>query len=586
MALHHDVFSPKSVKRRSCRIHRQSSALARATILMLDKSDADYSPVHMRTTGLSQGWKLAPAFLILLTVAFGYYFVDGPATPDSTTLFNDHSAALQVFTVAEMLLACAIAGTAGSRRHAATTSQLAAIFAPLLWVWGHKSLGDHLFEIGIILLAWAVAARFAHVQMVLRQKDDVNLSHQQQYQRAIDKRDAQLSEAHSSRIRVIATASHEIRQPVHALGMLVERLRVDPRAGLLRSQADEISSVVNTLAHGLELLLDISRLEAGTVLVKSTTFKLNDLIDRIYAENLPAASKKGLRLILDSREMLLVQTDAVLLHGILSNFVSNAIRYTDFGEVTLTCISRGKAEVWIHVVDTGRGIPDSMHENIFREYVRVDPANQSVQGFGLGLAIVRRTAALLGASLEMSSRLGRGSRFSVSVPLSSDPGARVDSISVGVARAAAVTRSLSGLRGLLVDNDIVVLRSMEGMVRSWGCSPVTSVSVADLEVKLEHLSSDEFDFIVADYHLGTGSQTGLDAIRLVRSLSSRFVPATVLTADLNVRVSSLNEADVQVLHKPVLPVRLRAAIEEMFAQGQRRNQDGLSAPGQAPGQLL
>jgi len=444
------------------------------------------------------------------------------------------------------------------------------LFGSLLVGWALESTpSEHLALPVAVAAAWALCS-LVHARTVASGMQAGALARRRHEDaEALRERNRLLAESNASRIRVLSTASHEIRQPVHALGMLVERLRVEPLAAQVRGQVDEIASVVHTLAHGLELLLDISRLDAGTVRVNLSSFPLRDLLERVCGDNEPLARGKGLRLRCDTATPARVRTDPMLLHGIVTNFVSNAIRYTEHGSVTISIEARQPDEVWVHVSDTGRGIPDDMHEAIFHEYVRVDRENQSVQGFGLGLAIVRRTALLLGLRIEMKSRLGQGSRFSIGVPVSTEPAKPEELAGLGTAPAASVSRNLIGLRGLLLDNDPVVLRGMEGMARSWGCRPVVSTSVDDLRRKLEHVAEDEFDFIIADFHLGADCPTGLDAIAMVRQRASRFIAATLLTGDVNVRPPFPGLPDVHVLHKPVMPARLRAAIDEMASESRK-----------------
>ncbi len=369
-----------------------------------------------------------------------------------------------------------------------------------------------------------------------------------------------LEAAHQSKNRILTTASHEVRQPVHALGLLVERLRVDPDAKLVRDQIDTIASVVRSLAHSLGLLLDISRLEAGSVQPSMRNFSIGPLLERLAAENQAAAAEKGLRLAFDACTWH-VRSDPGLLHGILSNFVSNAIRYTERGSVSITARRDDKA-MWIDVTDTGAGIPADMQQEIFREYVRLDLENQSVHGFGLGLAIVKRTADLLGLEVVVDSQVGHGSRFSVSVPLAD---AAADAADAGDTEepAAAWQRSLAGTRGILIDNDPIVLTGMESMLSAWGCQVIVARSCQELESKLAHVQT-RLDFIIADFHLGTNVPTGMDAIQLARRRLGRGLPAAVLTGDLNIRsIAPGDSAHIRVLHKPVLPSKLRGIIESM-----------------------
>lgn len=383
----------------------------------------------------------------------------------------------------------------------------------------------------------------------------------------------ELHESTTSRVRILGTVSHEVRQPVHALGMMVERLRIDPQSLEFRPQIDEIASVVRSLAHSLALLLDINRLDAGTVNVKKSTTGIQVLLERLTREFAVDARRKGLTLECHSDLNVRVETDFALFYGAVANFVSNAIRYTDRGYVKVFTSAKGPDEIWLHIRDSGRGISQDKVKDIFEEYVRLDRENQAAQGFGLGLAIVRRTAHLLGLQIEVDSQIGVGSEFRISVPCFTETQANAAASSV-VARQSTVSRSLVGLRVVLVDNDASVLRGIDSIVRSWGCVPLACLSVDELAEKLQHMPGADFDCIVADFHLGAGQPNGLAAIELVREHMQKFVSATIFTGDLSIRSADLPVPDVHVAHKPVVPARICVMFEEMSAETKRRRPAG------------
>lgn len=381
----------------------------------------------------------------------------------------------------------------------------------------------------------------------------------------LNERNRQLEELNRTKNEVLTSASHELRQPVHALGLLVERLRVDPDAAAFRPTVDALASIIDTLSEALGSLLNIARLDSGSITPHRHVFELKTLFDKLRDDFEPAFASKGLRFVVDVPTGVWLHTDDTLLHSIVSNFVSNALRYTERGSVAIAYRTDEHGQSWIDVTDTGRGVPESMKEKIFREYVRLEVEGQAIQGFGLGLAIVKRTCTLLGLALSVDSELGRGSRFSVGVPVVNAP----DHPSPAPTRNALQpigSASMVGLNALIVDNDSVVLSGMESMLRAWGCRVVMARSVADLRAKLAHVRVDDFDFMIADFHLGSNEPNGMDAIRLVRSLLTKHLPIAVLTGDVNVRSDNLaNGESVLVLHKPLLPSRLKKAIEAMAA---------------------
>lgn len=428
----------------------------------------------------------------------------------------------------------------------------------------------------LALAALACVALSRQAQARLQAHRDERARHHDTAE-ALRARSRELQEATTSRIRILGTVSHEIRQPVHALGMMVERLRIDPGTTEFRGQIDEIGAVVRSLAHSLAMLLDISRLDAGTVNVKKGTESVQVLMDRLRREFAVDARRKHLMLDCSSALDLKIETDIALFYNALANFVSNAIRYTDQGHVKVHASRKSEQELWIHVSDSGRGIPPDKLGEIFNEYVRLDREHQSAQGFGLGLAIVKRTAQLLDLSIQVDSRPGVGSEFRISVPCTGPQGAP-GAHSTTMPRPSMVSRSLVGLRVVLVDNDEPVLRGMDSMVRGWGCVPLPCQSVAELQDKLDDMAGEEVDCIIADFHLGAGMPNGLDAIELVRRRVPTPVAATLFTGDLSIRRADLPLPDIRVAHKPVVPGRTLALLEEMAAEARRHRAQDASRP--------
>jgi signal transduction histidine kinase/CheY-like chemotaxis protein len=427
-----------------------------------------------------------------------------------------------------------------------------------------------------IAAAWAFSEILARRAAFLKRRFSQMAVRHGQAMDALRLKSQELENSTSNRVRILGTVSHEIRQPVHALGMMVERLRIDPNSIEFRPQLDEVAAVVRSLAHSLALLLDISRLDAGTVKVKTSLTSLQVLLERLNREFGFDARRKGLTLECHSDSDVRIETDFALFYGVVANFVSNAIRYTDRGYIKVFTSPKSTGEIWIHVRDSGRGIPQSRLQDIFDEYVRLDRENQAAQGFGLGLAIVRRTAALLGLEVSVESQVGVGSEFRVSVRCSSLSQAAA-AAATPATRQSTVSRSLVGLRVVLVDNDAAVLRGIDSIVRSWGCVPLACQSVDELAGKLSLMPGIAFDCIVADYHLGPGQPNGLAAIELVRHHVQHFVSATIFTGDLNIRPADLPLPEA---HKPVVPARISVMFEEMAAETRRRRPeaDALSEP--------
>ncbi len=446
---------------------------------------------------------------------------------------------------------------------------LPAALMPLAIAWilnGTDEAPGYLASIGLV---WLFAATISAQRYLLSRQLKNTVAECRALTEQFFASREQLSQAHRSQTRILTTASHDLRQPVHALGLLVERLRMDVEAVAVRDQIETIGAVSQSLAYSLGLLLDISRLETGTVTATLVPISLLEIFEQLEAQHSASARAKSIRLHFEHSRVW-VESDPVLLQSILGNLLSNAIRYTDAGSVSVV-VRRAEASVWIDVVDTGVGVPTERQNEIFGEYVRLADHRPSPEGFGLGLAIVRRTADLLGHRLELDSHVGHGSRFSIQLPLSADRQEQKRDLDV------QINKSLSGKRGLLIDNDPIVLKGMESMLQAWGCSVVSAESFEELKFKLEFLNLD-IDFVIADYHLNSGGQNGIDAIREIRARSSKYIPATLLTGDIGMRsASEHSESYIRVMHKPVQPSRLRLVIDAMIEETPKTPKDERSA---------
>ncbi|UCL88974.1 ATP-binding protein [Pseudomonas sp. HS-18] len=366
--------------------------------------------------------------------------------------------------------------------------------------------------------------------------------------------------ADQAKSRFLAAASHDLRQPIHALGLFVgalaalaERGPVDARQA--RDIATRLRAMLGNLGDLLNGLLDISRLDAGVVPVAREPISLRKLFGDLQGEFAGTASERNLRWrVCESR--LWVDSDPLLLKRVLDNLLSNAFRYTRSGGVLLGCRRRGR-ELEIQVIDTGVGIHSSQQEVIFDEFVQLHNAERDrKQGLGLGLAIVRHTARLLGHRLILHSLPGRGSVFSLRVPLAEAP--------LQVAAPPEPGERGPGLGIMVVEDQYDVLHALCNLLEVWGhrVYPGTSALLAcQRHIEASHLGHAPVDLILTDYRLGEG-QTGADAIRRIRSYLSRRVPALIVTGDTSPeRLREAAASGSQLLHKPLDTDQLRAAID-------------------------
>lgn len=362
--------------------------------------------------------------------------------------------------------------------------------------------------------------------------------------------------ANTAKSRFFAAASHDLRQPLHALGLFGEALKQRVAAGELETLANQISSSIASLETLLNALLDASRLDAGSIEVRKRHFPANQLFEHIQQQYEGPAGIKGLKLKVRPTNWIL-HSDPVLLERILINLVSNALRYTPAGRILVAGRRRGNS-LLIQVWDTGIGIPQNALETIFEEYVQLNnPDRDRENGLGLGLAIVSRTASLLGLRISVRSRVGHGSVFSVAVPLGSTH-------QIAPAESASpVAASLQGMLAVLVDDEAPILRAMESLFKTWGVAIVTGRSAEEALEQLRQLNSTP-DFLITDYSL-PGDTDGIEVVRQFRQKFGMDLPALVLTGDTAAdTLQRITEAGLKVMHKPVRPARLRAALAHLL----------------------
>ncbi|NTF90875.1 hybrid sensor histidine kinase/response regulator [Agrobacterium rhizogenes] len=369
--------------------------------------------------------------------------------------------------------------------------------------------------------------------------------------------------ADRSKTRFLAAASHDLRQPTHALSLLVSTLAIlgqrgDVASRTARELAAKAKAVVGNLSGLLNALLDISRLDAGVVTVTKEPVSLNRLFAELRDEFANAAGERGLGWrTVDST--LSVDSDPIMLKRILDNLVSNAFRYSTKGRVLLGCRRRG-ASVEIQVWDTGAGIPADQQKAIFEEFVQLhNPERDRTQGLGLGLAIVRRTAQLLGHPLRLVSTEGRGSLFALTVPVAASvtSEARTDNSRIITESALAIA---------VIDDERDALDAISLLLETLGYRVYAGRSAAEACLAHAEASPDgtaPIDLVITDYRLEAGT-TGIEAIEEVRTHAGRRLPAIILTGDTSpARLRQVTESGHLLLHKPVDAEQMLQAITEL-----------------------
>lgn len=368
----------------------------------------------------------------------------------------------------------------------------------------------------------------------------------------LQKREAeQTSQAKSS---FIAVASHDLRQPMHAISLYVAALQPTLAGRAAASTLDKIESAVTAMANMCSAILDISRLEAGAVVPAITCVPVQSLLDGLYNDFRHEASAKGLKLRMHYGNPS-VSSDPVLLARILRNLIANALRYTEHGGVLISA-RRRQGAIRFQVWDTGCGIAPEHTHAIFHEYFQVRRVQPSGQfGQGLGLFIVDQLIRLLGHPLRVHSHPGQGTVFSVDVPLCLEdqrPAAMVTPLLPGIGQ-------LHG-RVCILDDDVAVLDALKGLLEGWGLNVAKATGTRDMPP----LATPAPDLLIADYHLGTE-----DGLAAVASLRKRYpdaaFPVIVITGDTTTEgIQRLQASGCHVLHKPVRPARLRALVTSLL----------------------
>src|SRR5262245_29837912 len=364
----------------------------------------------------------------------------------------------------------------------------------------------------------------------------------------------QLELANLSKARFLASASHDLRQPLHTLSLYSAALKLHARGGVTGEIANHINKALGSLSALVNSLLDISKLDAGAVTPDPQSVSLKTLIERIEADYRPLANGKGLEFHVVAPD-LLVETDPVLLERLMRNLVDNAFKYTVTGNVTVAA-ERDGAAVRVRVRDTGPGIPSEERERVFEEFYQIgNPERDRAQGLGLGLAIVRRLSRLLGIEVTLESEPGRGSTFTVTVPPAAE---RRAAPRAPGAPAPAKARVLDGAQVLVIDDEPEVRAGMRMLLEHLGCRVAVCGGYAEAEKLLDEHAL-EVDVIVSDLRLRQ-HENGIDTVRRLRTRLGD-VPALLVSGDTAPeRLLEAQSSGLPLLHKPVSTDKLTEAM--------------------------
>ena len=375
--------------------------------------------------------------------------------------------------------------------------------------------------------------------------------------------------ASRAKTQFLASASHDLRQPVHSLSLLSEGLKQEVTSERGQQLASYIRSAVTSIDDLLGKLLDISRLDAGDVHADISDFPLDALIDGLVIEARPIAEAKGLSLRA-APSRCAVRSDPVLLGNILRNLINNAIKYTDAGRVEIsTSVSAGDGSdtVFIRVSDTGMGIPEEQQEQIFQEFVQLNnPERDRQKGLGLGLSVCRRLASLLGHDLTLTSEPGQGSVFTLTLERAELTAPDTSVPPLDTPADSNASGAFAGVNVLLVEDDAMVRESTAQLLAGWGCQVRTCID-ADEGYRIVSAEPEWLDLLITDFRL-PGELDGQKLSARIKSEIGTDVPVLMITGDTAPeRIKALSDDGITVLHKPVRPGFLRNAMRRLISEG-------------------
>lgn len=447
------------------------------------------------------------------------------------------------------------------------------LFAQLAAAWLFSGQESTLWILPILLMFVALLSAFVreHGHMVregieLRFANEKLLETKEQligllraaYDKAETARHA-AEAASRSKSEFLASASHDLSQPLHALSLLTALLTDLGDNTKVREVGRHIGQSVRSLERLFDALLDLSRFDAGKLKPEPRDVDLDELVRRISVDYRAKAGEKALRFELDCEPMWL-HTDPILIERVLRNLLENAVRFTESGRITLRARRAGRDAI-LTVADTGRGIPIGEQKRVFDEFYQLNnPGRDRSKGLGLGLSIVKRIVDALGYRIELSSTLREGSRFTLTLL---DAVIEAPQVAAVPDEPVASKLDVSGLRVLVIDDDTHVQEAIGLTLSSWGCEPTVAASLDEARVLLAR-DGGRVDVLLSDLRLSNG----VDGIAAILAMQAEFgpMPAALLTGERESsaeRFRELKAAAIPVLRKPVQPDALRELLHKL-----------------------
>jgi len=403
------------------------------------------------------------------------------------------------------------------------------------------------------------------------QQERANLQHRvDEATQTLREKKEEAERASQGKSHFLAVASHDLRQPLHALGLYVAELQRRVSGTNQQHLVEQVEHSIETLSALLNALLDISKLDAGVVIPQIQPCNMAIVLERIAADYRVLAEQKNISLIVRPFHGY-ISSDPQLLERILMNLVSNAIRYTGQNGCVLIACRKSGTHLRIEVRDNGVGISETDQANVFREFYQISQPRANAKelgaskGLGLGLSIVDRLAKLLEHRIELRSKPGEGSIFALEVQIADSTFKQQASIQTPLDNLGYEKEKpfLLGKRLLVVDDDIAVLSSTASLLRSWGCIVSQVGSFAQVEQLL--CDGATWDFVVSDYQLGS-KENGIDVITLARQHLNKQIPGILISGDTSqVVLDIISASGFHLLQKPVKAGKLRSLIVYLLA---------------------
>lgn len=479
-----------------------------------------------------------PAELVVVMIVIGGVLSGGVSTYGA--LPRVHAAYLVVFSAAQLAIYAALGG------QIAHDPKLG--LAPFLAIFFCFGIYQNTRAAGRSYLQFILLS-FANARLARRLEQEVASTRTAQ---------EEAEAANAAKSTFLAAASHDLRQPIHALGLFLALLDRSTLDAQQRETLNLARSALTASFEMLDALLDFSRAEAGVIVPRPHPFRIGEVLRQIEEEVAVNADEK--QLFYRTRDCdAVVDADPGLVKIILQNLVTNAIRYTSDGGVLVGCRRRGERIV-VEVWDTGIGVPAAQHEAIFSDFIQLgNPERDRRKGLGLGLAIARRLARLIGSEIGLNSREGRGSVFRFDLPLADKD---VSVVERGTPHDIMTPRS-GGVQVLVIDDDESIRLSLSGLLKATGYSVETAETIDQARASARRTAP---DLLICDSRL-RGGERGAEAARLIRADVGQCIPALLITGDTHPdRIAEAAREDMEILYKPAPSDLLLAAVARLLAR--------------------